>query len=152
PDLYLVLAGPDGPARPEVDAAVRRLAPAVRERVVLTGSVSEPAKSWLLHHGTGVTYPSIYEGFGFPVLEAMLAGGPVVSARAGSIPEVAGDAADLVEPTDEAAIADAIEALVTDHERRAELVARGRARVATFDWATTATAIASIYTSLASAA
>ncbi|HEY1737587.1 MAG TPA: glycosyltransferase family 1 protein, partial [Acidimicrobiia bacterium] len=104
-DLHLVLAGPDGPARPEVDDKITRLTPPVRERVVLTGAVSEPAKSWLLRHAAAVAYPSIYEGFGFPVLEAMAAGVPVVAASAGSIPEIAGDAAELVEPTDEDAMA-----------------------------------------------
>jgi glycosyltransferase involved in cell wall biosynthesis len=149
PDLQLVLAGPDGPARPEVDAAVQRLSQPVRERVVLTGAVSEPAKSWLLHHAAVVAYPSIYEGFGFPVLEAMLAGAPVLAARAGSIPEVAGDAAELVEPTDESAMARAIESLLTDEGRRTALIARGRERAASFSWSDTAVAIAQLYRTLA---
>ncbi len=148
-DLRLVLAGPDGAARMEVDAAVERLEPAARERVMLTGPVSEPAKSWLLRHARVVAYPSIYEGFGFPVLEAMLADAPVVAAAAGSIPEVAGNAASLVEPTDEGAIAEAIYTLVVDDARRNELIARGRDRVATFSWTATALAITELYRTMA---
>jgi glycosyltransferase involved in cell wall biosynthesis len=117
--------------------------------VVFTGPVSETAKSWLLHHAMAVAYPSIYEGFGFPVLEAMAAGVPVVAADAGSIPEVAGDAAVLVEPTDEMALARAITELVTDTARRDEFIARGRSRVSEFSWSTTAAAIAGVYASLA---
>ncbi len=147
-DLHLVLAGPDGPARPEVDATIQRLAPGTRERVVLTGAVSEPAKSWLLHHAAAVAYPSIYEGFGFPVLEAMAVGAPVVAAKAGSIPEVAGDAAELVEPTDEDAMARAMARLLDDGDWRRELVRRGHERVAAFQWPTTAAAIEGVYREL----
>ena len=148
-DVHLVLAGPDGPARPEVDATLERLSPETRERVMLTGAVSEPAKSWLLHNAAMVAYPSVYEGFGFPILEAMAAGVPVVAAKAGSIPEIAGDAAELVEPTDEDAIGQAIERLLDDPERRDELVQRGRARVSEFSWHSTATAVARLYRELA---
>ena len=148
-DLHLVLAGPDGPARPEVDARLERLPPEIHERVMLTGAVSEPAKSWLLHNAAMVAYPSVYEGFGFPILEAMAAGVPVVAAKAGSIPEIAGDAAQLVEPTDEDAIGQAIERLLDDDERRAELVQRGRARVSEFSWHSTATTVARLYRELA---
>jgi glycosyltransferase involved in cell wall biosynthesis len=100
-DVRLVIAGHDGPARASVDAALSRLRPEVRARVILPGGVSDTVKRALLERATVLAYPSIYEGFGFPVLEAMAASVPVVAARAGSIPEVAGDAAVLVEPTDE---------------------------------------------------
>ena len=68
----------------------------------------------LLDTARVLAYPSIYEGFGFPLLEAMSASLPVVAARAGSIPEVAGDAALLVEPTDERGLAEALERVLTD--------------------------------------
>ena len=114
PDLRLVLAGPDGPARPAVDAAIAELSPSARTRVVITGGVSDAGRVALLEHAHVLAYPSLYEGFGFPVLEAMSIGVPVVAARAGSIPEVAGDAATLVGATDVRALAEALIALVDD--------------------------------------
>lgn len=148
-DLSLVIAGPDGPARAEADAALATLSGEVRDRVVLTGAVSDETKRGLLAGAAVLAYPSLYEGFGFPVLEAMTAGVPVVAARAGSIPEVAGDAALLVEPTDEDALATALERVMTDDELRRELIARGRDRVREFSWSDTARALASCYRQLA---
>ncbi len=147
----MVIAGHDGPGRPEIDAAIARLADGARRRVVLAGPVSDAGRRALLEHATLLAYPSIYEGFGFPVLEAMTVGLPVVAARAGSIPEVAGDAALLVEPTNEQALADAMERILTDDDIRAELVARGRDRVHAFSWDHTARALASCYRRIAEA-
>ena len=151
PDLYLVVAGQDGPARPDVDAAVARLAPDAASRVLLPGPVSDAGRRALLDGAALLAYPSIYEGFGFPVLEAMTVGLPVVAARAGSIPEVAGDAAVLVEPTDEAQLAAAISRLLTDDGARRELIARGRDRVREFSWEDTALSLAACYRRLAEA-
>ncbi|HEV7525630.1 MAG TPA: glycosyltransferase family 1 protein [Acidimicrobiia bacterium] len=149
PDVRLVIAGHDGPARPEIDAAIARLGVGVRERVVVAGPVSDAGRRALLEQASLLAYPSIYEGFGFPVLEAMTAGVPVVAARAGSIPEVAGDAALLVEPTNEGALADEMDRVLTDDATRAELVARGRDRVHAFSWDHTARALASCYRRIA---
>jgi glycosyltransferase involved in cell wall biosynthesis len=148
-DVQLVIAGHDGPARPEIDAAIARLPDDARRRVVLAGAVSDAGRRALLEQATLLAYPSIYEGFGFPVLEAMTAGVPVVAARAGSIPEVAGDAALLVEPTNEPALAEAIDHVMTDDATRAELVARGRDRVHAFSWDNTARSLASCYRRIA---
>jgi glycosyltransferase involved in cell wall biosynthesis len=150
-DLRLVIAGHDGPARPEIDAAIGRLPTGVRERVVLAGGVSDAGRRALLERATLLAYPSIYEGFGFPLLEAMSVGVPVVAARAGSIPEVAGDAALLVEPTNEQALADEMDRVITDDATRSELIARGRDRVHAFSWDHTARALASCYRRLAEA-
>jgi glycosyltransferase involved in cell wall biosynthesis len=147
-DVRLVIAGNDGPARPEIDAAIERLAPDARDRVVLAGPVTDAGRRALLEHATVLAYPSIYEGFGFPVLEAMTAGVPVVAARAGSIPEVADDAAILVEPTNEEMLAAALHRVMTDDATRAELIARGRDRVHAFSWRNTARALASCYRNL----
>jgi glycosyltransferase involved in cell wall biosynthesis len=149
PDLRLVIAGHDGPGRPEVEAAIARLPAGARERVVVAGTVSDAGRRALLERATLLAYPSIYEGFGFPLLEAMSVGVPVVAARAGSIPEVAGDAALLVEPTNEAALADEMDRVITDDATRAELVARGHDRVHAFSWDHTARALASCYRRLA---
>jgi glycosyltransferase involved in cell wall biosynthesis len=149
PELRLVVAGHDGPARPSVDAAIARLPAAVRERVVLTGGVTDAGRRALLDRASVLAYPSIYEGFGFPVLEAMSVGVPVVAARAGSIPEVAGDAALLVEPTNEHDLAGAIGRVLDDDALRGELVARGRDRVHVFSWDHTARALASCYRRIA---
>ena len=116
-----------------------------RDRVVLAGPVSDAGRRALLENATLLAYPSIYEGFGFPVLEAMTAGVPVVAARAGSIPEVAGDAALLFEPTNEPDLADKMNRVMTDDATRSELIARGRDRVHAFSWDHTARALASCY-------
>jgi glycosyltransferase involved in cell wall biosynthesis len=149
PSLRLVIAGQEGPARPGVDRAVARLQPNARERAIVTGGVDDAGRRALLEQAAVLAYPSIYEGFGFPVLEAMSVGAPVVAARAGSIPEIAGDAALLVEPTDEHAIASAIERVLTEDATRAELIARGRDRVRAFSWDHAAVQLAGWYRRLA---
>jgi glycosyltransferase involved in cell wall biosynthesis len=79
-----------------------------------------------------VVFPSLYEGFGLPVLEAMTLGTPVVTSRESSLPEIAGDAAVLVDPYDAGDIARAITAIVNDVDLRAELARRGRLQAAKF--------------------
>jgi glycosyltransferase involved in cell wall biosynthesis len=149
PELRLVLAGPDGPARPAVDAAVAELTDSVRARVTITGGVSDAGRVALLAHAHVLAYPSLYEGFGFPVLEAMSIGVPVVAARAGSIPEVAGDAATLVGPTDVRALAEALTTLVDDTAVRAEHIALGRDQARRYSWLDTAHGLAALYRRLA---
>ena len=146
-----MIAGRDGPARPAVDAAIARLPSETRERVVLAGHVDDAGGARCSTRRV-LAYPSIYEGFGFPLLEAMSASLPVVAARAGSIPEVAGDAALLVEPTDERGLAEALDRVLSDDALRSQLVARGHDRVGTFSWPATARALASCYRRLAETA
>jgi len=83
-------------------------------------------------------FPSLYETFGFPVLEAMAAGCPVVASNRGATAELCGDAAELADPADPRALASAIERLLDDPPRRDALIARGRARAAAFTWERTA--------------
>ena len=92
----------------------------------------------LLTGATLLAYPSLYEGFGFPVLEAFAAGIPVLTSNVSSLPEVAGDAAVLVDPRDEDAIAAGLAQLLADDDLRALLSAAGLARAASFTWEATA--------------
>src|SRR5207245_1622589 len=90
-------------------------------------------------------YPSMYEGFGLPVVEAFARGVPTLTSNTSSLPEVAGGAALVVEPTDEASIASALERLLTDRAFAEELGRRGIERAAMFSWETTARATIDVY-------
>ena len=94
-------------------------------------------------------FPSLYEGFGLPPLEAMACGAPVVTSNVSSLPEVAGGAALLVDPYDEEAIAAGIVRAVTDEALRADLIARGRERARSFSWAQSVRRIHEIYMEVA---
>lgn len=132
PGVALVLVCPPDPRYPEVSARIRRadLADCVRD----LGYVHADGLR-ALYQGAGLlVHPSIYEGFGLPLLEAMAQGTPVLACAAASIPEVVGDAARLVAPNDAAAFAGAMVELWNSPAERAELVRRGRERVREFSW------------------
>lgn len=93
-------------------------------------------------------YPSLYEGFGIPPLEAMSLGCPVVCSSASSIPEVVGDAGEYFEPSDSESIRVAIEHVVQSVSRRSELIAKGHARRALFNWARCASETLDVYRSI----
>jgi len=95
-------------------------------------------------------YPSLYEGFGLPVAEAMACGCPVVTSNISSLPEVAGDAALLVDPTSVDHVADGIALLWCDEERRLALKARGLERARGFTWERTALETAAVYDAVSS--
>ncbi len=143
PRLRLVIAGPDGWGMASFTAAVERAHH--RDRVVRLGYVDEPARAALLHGASALVYPSIYEGFGLPPLEAMGAGTPVVATAAGAVREVCADAAELVEPVDAHALAAGIERVLTDEAHRRELIRRGRERAARFTWAEQVAGIKALY-------
>jgi len=138
PSLPLVLAGVD---RGEVEA----LSSQVPGRVFALGTVDEGVLATLYRRAALLVYPSRYEGFGFPLIEAMAAGLPVVASNAASLPEVAGDAALLVDPEDMDGWADAITRLLHDPTLRDDLIARGRTRAAGFNWGRTARLTADVY-------
>jgi len=121
-----------------LDEAIAALPAGVRDRVVRPGYVGEEDKRALLAGATALAYPSRYEGFGLPVLEAMAAGVPVLTSTVSSLPEVAGDAALLVDPDDVDAIANGLRWLLEDEALRARLRDAGRERAEAFTWEETA--------------
>lgn len=136
PDTRLVLAGKHGWMWEPIARAVE--GSSVRDRVHILGAVPDHDLVALYEGATVFAYPSLYEGFGLPVLEAMAAGAPVLASNVSSVPEVAGNAAVLVDPCDEGAIADALARLLADRAFRDELARRGRERERNFTWARTA--------------
>jgi glycosyltransferase involved in cell wall biosynthesis len=102
--------------------------------VIFTGYLPDEDVPALLSGALAFVFPSLYEGFGMPVLEAMACGAPVLAANTSSLPEVAGDAALLVDPADTAAIAAGLARLAAEPALRADLRARGIARAAEFSW------------------
>lgn len=107
-------------------------------KIRLTGFIDENDKAALLSGATAVLYPSLYEGFGFPVLEAQACGTAVLTSNSSSLPEVAGDAALLVDPLDTAAITQGLQMLVNDETLRQKLIQRGFENVQRFTWEETA--------------
>ena len=140
----LALVGPTGW---DVDATLAA-ARAHSDEVRLLGYVDDDELVALYAGAAAFAYPSLYEGFGLPVLEAMAAGAPVVTSTASSLPEVAGDAALLVDPYDVRALRDALVAVLTDEGRAAALRAAGRERAAAFSWERAAVATLAVLRAL----
>ena len=130
--LALVIAGKRGWLSEAIEQ--RAAALGIAERVRFTGYVPDADVPALLSGALAFAFPSLYEGFGMPVLEAMACGAPVLTASTSSLPEVAGHAALLVDPADTSAIAGGMAQLLDDAALRAELRARGLARAAAFTW------------------
>ena len=147
-DLHLVIAGitgregarvVDGASVWTVDPVARAdLDPATAARVTTLGLVDRHHLIALYRRARAFVFPSLYEGFGLPVLEAMATGCPVVASKAAAVSEVAGDAAALVDPQDEGAFSKAVLEVATSPERRRQLRVAGLARAAQFSWASTA--------------
>lgn len=146
-ELELLIVGPDGWGADELTDAIA--AAHHRDRIRRLGWVDTTRRAQLLADATVFAYPSRYEGFGFPPLEAMAAGVPVVATRAGSIPEVVGNAAELVEPDDVDALAGALDRVLTDDGRRRELITRGRDQIRRYSWTRTTTDLVELYRKLA---
>jgi len=142
PGHWLVVVGPVGwgpRLRPTWDSV----------RVKLAGPVGDALLHALYQAADGLAYPSLYEGFGLPVLEAMANGIPVLTSDRSSLPEVAGDAALLVDPLDRAAIGAGLVRLAGDPGLRRDLVEAGRRRAAGFTWRATAAATWATYREVA---
>ncbi len=124
--------------------ALEALPRAVREDVAFVGYVTDEQKVALLGGALALVYPSLSEGFGFPALEAMACGTPVVTSGVSSLPEVVGPAGVLVDPLDPDSIAEGILRVIGDEPLRARLRQAGIARAAEFDWRETARATARV--------
>lgn len=142
-DVALVIAGRDGWGAEALARAVERSP--WRRRIVRPGYLSPPRLAELWQSATVLAYPSVYEGFGFPPLEAMQAGVPVVASAVEAVSEVVGEAAVLVPPGDADALAGALALVLDDEHQQAELRAAGRARVAQYSWEACASGLGALY-------
>jgi glycosyltransferase involved in cell wall biosynthesis len=130
----LVLAGSSGYGAAEI---LTRIATSpARDRIVVAGYVSPEALAGWYSRAAIFAFPSLDEGFGMPVLEAMAAGIPVVAANRSALPEVAGDAALLIDPERTEALAEALDSLTQNEDLRADLARRGSLRARLFTWET----------------
>ncbi len=132
----LLLIGGKGWKYEKVFSAINELS--LADQIVIPGYVPDEDLVYFYNVADLFVYPSVYEGFGFPPLEAMACGTPVITSNKSSLPEVAGDAALLVNPLDVRALAGAIERVLANEELRAELSERGLKRAKFFDWKKTA--------------
>ena len=148
-DVRLVVAGADGWGAEALTAAIA--ASPHRDRIVRPGRIDEAARAGLLAGAAVYAFPSVYEGFGLPPIEAMSAGVPVVTTRAGSLPEVCGDGADLVPVGDPDALAAALARVIDDDGHRQALVGRGHRVAAGYDWERAADAVAHLLARVAGA-
>lgn len=142
-DLALVIAGGNGWGGEDYLATVEALG--LRDRIRFTGFVADDLLPELYRGALLFVYPSLYEGFGLPVLEAMACGTPVITSNRASLPEVAGDAALLVDPTRPEALAAAMTSIISNGELRQGLRAKGLARARAFTWDGVAEQTVAIY-------
>ncbi len=132
PDLKLVIAGKKGWLYNDIFQQVTKLG--LVNRVVFPGYVDDSDKSALLSGALLYAFPSLYEGFGLPVLEAMACGVPVLTSNISSLPEVAGEATLLVNPYDTAEISEALVQLIQSSDLRQRLVRQGFQQIENFSW------------------
>jgi glycosyltransferase involved in cell wall biosynthesis len=142
-DIHLVIAGGRGWLESPIYRTVSESC--LPDRVHFIGFVRDEDLPALYADAVCLAYPSLYEGFGFPVLEAMACGTPVITSTVSSMPEVAGDAALLVDPYRADAIEDTLRRLLSDETLRADLITRGYRQAAAFTWARAAQQLREIY-------
>jgi glycosyltransferase involved in cell wall biosynthesis len=143
PDVALVVVGADGWGSEAFQTAVD--ASPARARIVRPGFLDDVTLGRTLRGAAVLAYPSVYEGFGFPPVQAMAEGVPVVTTRVGAIPEVVGDAAVLVEPGDPGSLAEALAGVLAGGAEVAALVERGRLRSQGFTWSACARGLFDLY-------
>jgi glycosyltransferase involved in cell wall biosynthesis len=135
PEVSLVLAGQRGWKCEEIYA--RAAATDVADRLIILDYVREDGLPALYSHALACVYPSLFEGFGFPVVEAMACGTPVLTSNTTSLAEIGEGAALLVDPLDPHAISAGLRSLALNADLRADLRTRGLARAASFSWSET---------------
>jgi glycosyltransferase involved in cell wall biosynthesis len=143
PDVRLVIAGADGWGSEAVTTVIA--GSPHRDRILRPGYLDAGQLAGLLRGASVLAYPSRYEGFGYPPLQAMAAGVPVVATRAGCLVETIGDAALMVDVGDTDALAQGLSRVLEDQAVRAQLVAAGTARAAGYTWERCATGLVGIY-------
>lgn len=143
PDLSVVLTGRPGPEHPNLKEQVRKLG--LDDRVHFLGRVSEERLDQLYRGASAMVFPSEYEGFGNPALEAMARGCPVVATTAGSLPEVIGEAGLLVEARRPRALGAAVARLLDDHELNSDLRKEGPVQAQLFGWRAAGEALLGAY-------
>ena len=148
PDLQLVIAGSPGDDSDRLQQIVHSLSPNLAQRIHRLGRVTDDNIAWLYQQATAMAYPSLDEGFGFPLLEAMSANLPIVGSTSGSIPEVSGTAAILVDPFDVPALAEALIDVATNSELRIKLQSAGATQFQSFTWEKTAQQLVILYNDL----
>jgi glycosyltransferase involved in cell wall biosynthesis len=141
--LPLVVAGGKGWFYDQLSRLVDSLD--LARYVIFAGYIPEQDKVWWYNAATFFVYPSHFEGFGLPPLEAMACGVPVIASNVSSLPEVVGEAGLMIDPGDPIALAAALARLTTDTELRAALAERGLARARTFTWEKTAVETVAVY-------
>jgi glycosyltransferase involved in cell wall biosynthesis len=149
PDLRLRIVGQTGWGESAFKQALEQLPEELRARIDRRGYVAEVDRTQLLRGAALLAYPSVYEGFGLPPLEAMAAGVPVVATTAGSLPEVLGEGALLVSPGNHEALAEAMQCVLADSSVSADLVRKGFGRVAKFSPETMIDNFTQLYRALA---
>jgi alpha-1,3-rhamnosyl/mannosyltransferase len=133
-EFELVFAGPPGWAQTATKARLQQPPRGVR----YIGYVEEEAMPGIFAGATALVYPSLYEGFGFPVAQAMAVGTPVITSNVSALPEIAGGAAILIDPHSQAELRDAMRDLLTSSSTRSRLIQLGRTNVQRFTWAESA--------------
>jgi glycosyltransferase involved in cell wall biosynthesis len=149
-DHRLVIVGGPGNAATDIEIAVRRLPPALQASVTVIDDADDVDKATWLGHASALVYPSLDEGFGFPMLEAFSLNVPVVASHVAALREIAGGAALVADPLSVDSIAAAMVRVVDDAARRAELTAAGRARLADFSWDKATDELIALYGEVAS--
>lgn len=143
--LQLVIAGAPGDETAAVTAAIAALPAEVGARVHRLGKVDESTKQWLLQHASVLAYPSLDEGFGFPILEAQRVGTPVVASAVGSIPEIGGEGVATVSGRDPIAFAEMLGTVLRSETTAQHLIDAGHRNVGRFSWDSTAGALTDLY-------